>query len=140
MVSTLRAWKRRFGCPRGRSVRGAGIGTTPTRGSCAMRSARRWPVELVGRFRTVGRGLAADADALVRGLRAYDQELADRAIETALALRSVERAVEEVLLPGLEAIVGRMGAGSAARAFSARWADGLARAEPGGWPRRWPAA
>lgn len=60
---------------------------------------------------------------------AYDCDRADCAIETALALRSVERAVDEVLLPALEVIVGRSGAESAAWAFSARWAaDWLHRA------------
>ena len=72
----------------------------------------------------------ADSDTLIAALLAYDGERADRAIETMLALRSVERAVEEVLLPGLETIVGRMGADSAAWAFSARWAaDWLRRAK-----------
>ena len=74
-------------------------------------------------------GLAADTDSLVRALLAYDADRADCAIETALALRSVERSVEEVLLPSLEVIVGRSGAESAAWAFSARWAfDWLRRA------------
>ena len=68
-------------------------------------------------------GLAADADSLVRALLAYDLDRADRAIETALALRSVEGSIEEVLLPSLDEIVSRHGGDSAAWAFSARWAD-----------------
>lgn len=73
--------------------------------------------------------VAADSTSLVSALFAYDRDLADRAIETALALRSVERSVEEVLLPSLEEIVGRTGADSAAWAFAARWAaDWLRRA------------
>jgi hypothetical protein len=74
--------------------------------------------------------LAVDTESLVMALLAYDHERADRAIETTLALRSVECSVEEVLLPGLEAIVGRRGSESAAWAFSARWAaDWLRRAK-----------
>ncbi|HYB26553.1 MAG TPA: hypothetical protein VEF89_08070 [Solirubrobacteraceae bacterium] len=72
----------------------------------------------------------ADTDSLVRALLAYDHEGADRAIETTLALRSVERSVDEVLLPSLERIVSGPGADSAAWAFSARWAaDWLRRAK-----------
>ncbi len=74
--------------------------------------------------------LAADAGTLIAALLAYDHERADLAIETTLSLRSVERSVEEVLLSGLEEIVGRIGVDSAAWAFSARWAaDWLRRAE-----------
>jgi hypothetical protein len=74
--------------------------------------------------------LVANTDSLVAALLAYDHERADRAIETTLALRSVERSVEEVMLPGLETIVGRLGADSAAWAFAARWAiDWLRRAK-----------
>ena len=74
--------------------------------------------------------LAADTGTLIAALLAYDHERADRAIETTLALRSFERSVEEVLLPGLERIADRMGADSAAWAFSARWAaDWLRRAK-----------
>jgi hypothetical protein len=64
--------------------------------------------------------LAADVDSLVGGLLSYDRERADHAIETTLALRSVARSVEEILLPELERIVTRLGADSAAWAFSAR--------------------
>jgi hypothetical protein len=64
-------------------------------------------------------GLAADADSLVRALLAYDRDRADHAIETALAVRSVEGSVEEVLLPSLDVIVRRHGA-----AYLRPWEDG----------------
>ncbi|HEX4011372.1 MAG TPA: hypothetical protein VHX62_15240 [Solirubrobacteraceae bacterium] len=59
----------------------------------------------------------------------YERERADSAIEAALALRSVERSVEEVLLPTLDEILRRYGSESAAWAFAAHWAaDWLRRA------------
>jgi hypothetical protein len=48
-------------------------------------------------------------------------------MESALALRSVERAVEEVLLPSLDSLGDRFGIDSAPWAFAARWADGWLR-------------
>jgi hypothetical protein len=63
-------------------------------------------------------------------LLSYDRERADRAIEAALALRSVERSVEEVLLPSLDDIGRRRGIDSAAWAFASNWgADWLRRAQ-----------
>jgi hypothetical protein len=89
----------------------------------ALREALQGGVSISAAVMRARAGLAADGDSLVRALLAYDRDRADRAIETALALRSVEGSVEEVLLPSLDVIVSRRGADSAAWAFSARWAD-----------------
>ena len=126
--STLRAWERRFGFPR--PQRSPGGHRHYAHGEvAALRAALDGGLSISVAVSRARGALAADTDALVSALVAYDQERADRAIETALALRSVERSVEEVLLPGLEAIVASMGADSAAWAFSARWAgDWLRRA------------
>jgi hypothetical protein len=48
-------------------------------------------------------------------------------MECALALRSVERTVEEVLLPSLDELGDRFGLDSAPWALAARWADGWLR-------------
>ena len=127
--NTLRAWERRFGFPQPHRSPG-GHRAYPHGEVAALRAALEEGHSISSAVSRARAALAADTDSLVGALLAYDQERADRAIETTLALRSVERSVEEVLLPGLETIVGRMGADSAAWAFSARWAaDWLHRAK-----------
>jgi hypothetical protein len=74
-------------------------------------------------------GLSTDSNSLIGALVSYERERADQAIEAALALRSVERSVEEVLLPTLEEIARKHTVESAAWAFAAHWgADWLRRA------------
>jgi MerR family transcriptional regulator, light-induced transcriptional regulator len=120
--NTLRAWERRFGFPE--PWRSPGGHRWYTHGEvAALREALQEGLSISAAVMRARAGLAADADSLVRALLAYDRDRADRAIETALALRSVEGSVEEVLLPSLDLIVSRRGADSAAWAFSARWAD-----------------
>jgi hypothetical protein len=81
-------------------------------------------------------GLSADADSLVAALAAFDMERADAAMEAALALRTLERSVEEVLLPSAEEVFRRYGSDSARWAFSAGWsADWLSRAQRLSAPR-----
>ena len=119
--NTLRAWERRFGFPQ--PHRSPGRHRSYPHGEvAALRAALEGGMSISSAVSRARAGLAVDTDSLVRALLAYDQERADRAVETTLALGSVECSVEEVLLPGLEAVVGRRGADSAAWAFSARWA------------------
>lgn len=127
--STLRAWERRFGFPQ--PHRSPGGCRSYTHGEvAALCAALEGGLSISSAVSCARAAVAADTDSLIRALLAYDRERADRAVETTLALRSVERSIEEVLLPSLEAIVGRNGAESAAWAFSARWAaDWLRRAK-----------
>ena len=127
--STLRAWERRFGFPRPQRSPG-GHRAYPHGELAALRAALEEGHSISAAVARARAALAADTSTLIAALLAYDHECADRAIETTLALRSVERSVDEVLLPGLEKIAGRMGADSAAWAFSAGWAaDWLRRAK-----------
>jgi DNA-binding transcriptional MerR regulator len=127
--STLRTWERLYGFPNPQRSPG-GRRAYPHGELVALRAALEEGHSISAGVARARAALAADAGTLIAALLAYDRERADRAIETTLALRSVERSVEEVLLPGLEKIVDRMGADSAAWAFSARWAaDWLRRAK-----------
>jgi DNA-binding transcriptional MerR regulator len=127
--STLRAWERRFGFPQPQRSPG-GHRCYPHGEIVALRSGLAAGLSIASAVAHARAALAADTDSLVAALLAYDEERADRAVETMLALRSLERLIEEVMLPGLERIVGRLGSDSAAWAFSARWAaDWLRRAK-----------
>jgi DNA-binding transcriptional MerR regulator len=127
--STLRAWERRFGFPN--PQRSPGGHRAYTHGEvAALRAALDEGHSISAAVARARAALAADTGTLIAALLAYDHQRADRAIETTLALRSLERSVDEVLLPGLERIIARMGADSAAWAFAARWAaDWLRRAK-----------
>lgn len=126
--STLRAWEQRFGFPVPQRSAG-GHRAYAHADVAALRAALRSGSSIASAVRRARATVAADSNSLVKALVAFDCDLADRAIERALSLRSLERAVEEVLLPGLEEILKSNGAESAAWAFSARWAvDWLRRA------------
>ena len=126
--NTLRAWERRFGFPK--PQRSPGKHRLFTHGEvAALRDALQEGLSISSAVSRAREGLAADANSLIGALVSYERERADQAIEAALALRSVERSVEEVLLPTLEEITRRYGVESAAWAFAAHWAaDWLRRA------------
>ncbi len=119
--NTLRAWERRFGFPK--PQRSPGKHRLYTHGEvAALRDALQEGLSISSAVSRAREGLAADADSLIGALVSYERERADQAIEAALALRSVERSVEEVLLPTLEEVTRRYGTESAAWAFAAHWA------------------
>ncbi|HEY2771814.1 MAG TPA: MerR family DNA-binding transcriptional regulator [Solirubrobacteraceae bacterium] len=127
--NTLRAWERRFGFPK--PQRSPGKHRLFTHGEvAALKDALQEGLSISSAVSRAREGLAADSNSLVGALVSYDRERADGAIEAALALRSVERSVEEVLLPTLDEIVRRHTTESAAWAFAAHWAaDWLRRAQ-----------
>ncbi len=126
--NTLRAWERRFDFPK--PQRSQGKHRLFTHGEvAALRDALQEGLSISSAVSRAREGLATDTNSLVGALLTYDRDRADRAIEAALALRSVDRSVEEVLLPSLEDIAARRGEDSAAWAFAAGWgADWLRRA------------
>jgi MerR family transcriptional regulator, light-induced transcriptional regulator len=127
--NTLRAWERRFGFPK--PQRSPGKHRLFTYGEVAsLRDALQEGLSISSAISRAREGLAADSNSLVGALVSYERERADGAIEAALALRSVERSVEEVLLPTLDEISTRYTTESAAWAFAAHWAgDWLRRAQ-----------
>ncbi len=126
--NTLRAWERRFDFPK--PQRSPGKHRLFTHGEvAALRDALQEGLSISSAVSRAREGLAADANSLIGALVSYERERADTAIEAALALRSVERSVEEVLLPTLDEIAQRFGVESAAWAFAAHWGgDWLRRA------------
>jgi MerR family transcriptional regulator, light-induced transcriptional regulator len=119
--NTLRAWERRFGFPK--PQRSPGKHRLFTHGEvAALRDALQEGLSISSAVSRAREGLSADSNSLVGALVSYETDRADAAIEAALALRSVERSVEEVLLPSLDEVVRRHTTESAAWAFSAHWA------------------
>ena len=127
--NTLRAWERRFGFPK--PQRSPGKHRLFTHGEvAALRDALQEGLSISSAVSRAREGLAADTHSLVGALVSFEGDRADGAIEAALALRSVERSVEAVLLPTLDEIARRSGVDSAAWAFAAHWAaDWLRRAQ-----------
>src|SRR5690349_9633456 len=126
--NTLRAWERRFGFPK--PQRSPGRHRLFTHGEvAALRDALQEGLSISSAISRAREGLVADTNSLLGALVSYERDRADAAIEAALALRSVERSVEEVLLPTLDEVARRYTAESAAWAFAAHWgAEWLRRA------------
>src|ERR1700756_4605901 len=111
--NTLRAWERRFGFPK--PQRSPGKHRLFTHGEvAALRDALQEGLSISSAVSRAREGLSTDTNSLVGACLPYDCERADRATEASLALRSVERSVEEVLLPSLDDICKRRGPESAA--------------------------
>jgi DNA-binding transcriptional MerR regulator len=127
--NTLRAWERRFGYPK--PQRSPGKHRLYTHGEiAALRDALQEGLSISSAISRAREGLSADADTLVGALGSFDRGRADGSMEAVLALRSLERSVEEVLLPSLDEMVRRHGTDSARWAFAARWGcDWLRRAQ-----------
>ena len=138
--NTLRAWERRFGYPK--PQRTAGKHRLYTHGEvAALRDALQEGLSISSAISRARESLSADTSILIGALQSYELDRADGAMEAALALRSVERSVEEVLLPSVNEIGERHGFDSAPWAFAARWAaDWLQRAQRLAPPPMRPAA
>jgi len=124
--NTLRAWERRFGYPK--PQRSAGRHRLYTHGEvAALRDALQQGLSISSAVSRAREALSTDTHTLVGALAGFELDRADSAMESALALRSVERSVEEVLLASLGELGERYGTDSAPWAFAARWADGWLR-------------
>src|SRR5437773_751255 len=115
--NTLRSWERRFGFPTPRRTQGGHRQFDLTEIE-ALRQAFAETQNIssaISIARERGEGPATPArlrDAFGR----FDEDKADRLLEESLATRSVERTVEQVLLPTIE----ELPAGGAELAFAAR--------------------
>lgn len=124
--NTLRAWERRFGYPK--PQRSAGRHRLYTHGEvAALRDALQQGLSISSAVSRAREALSTDTHTLVGALAGFELERADSAMECALALRSVERSVEEVMLPSLDELAARFGVDSAPWAVAARWAESWLR-------------
>jgi MerR family transcriptional regulator, light-induced transcriptional regulator len=108
--STLRTWERRLGYPSPRRTPGNhrqyDLGEIE-----ALREALRETGNISSAVEVAqrrGRGPASPA-RLLAAFDSFDERAADRELEESLAVRSVERTVEELLLPALELAARRAG-------------------------------
>jgi MerR family transcriptional regulator, light-induced transcriptional regulator len=122
--NTLRSWERRFGYPKPRRTQGGHRQYDLSE----LESLRRALLEThnissaIELARQRGEGPSSPS-RLVDAWDHFDENLADRVMEESLAVRSVERSVEEVLLPALEVASDRDGR-EAERELAFRWATG----------------
>ncbi len=122
--NTLRSWERRFGYPTPRRTPGGHRQYELSE----LESLRRALLEThnissaiqIAQQRGEGPGSAA---RLLEAFDRFDESLADRYMEESLALRSMERSVEELLLPALELASAREGR-EAEYELACRWATG----------------
>jgi MerR family transcriptional regulator, light-induced transcriptional regulator len=123
--NTLRSWERRFGYPGPRRTAG-GHRQFDLNEIEALRSAFEETHNIssaVALARERGTGPATPS-RLRSAFARFDEVDADRVVEESLAVRSVERTVEEVLLPGVE-ILDPDGEGATPEyGFAWRWATG----------------
>jgi DNA-binding transcriptional MerR regulator len=125
--NTLRSWERRYGFPEPRRTAG-GHRQFDLADIEALRTAFEETHNIssaISVARERGSGPASPA-RLRSALGRFDEIEADRVLEESLAVRSVERTVEEVLLPAVEAMEAEAGGGpqSAEYGFAWRWATG----------------
>jgi MerR family transcriptional regulator, light-induced transcriptional regulator len=122
--NTLRSWERRFGYPKPRRTQGGHRQYELTE----LEALRRALLEThnissaIELARQRGEGPSSPS-RLIDAFDHFDEQSADRVMEESLAVRSVERTVEEVLLPALELADDRDGR-EAERELAYRWATG----------------
>ncbi|GAC1324797.1 MAG: cobalamin-dependent protein [Thermoleophilaceae bacterium] len=122
--NTLRSWERRFGYPTPRRTQGGHrqyeLGELEALRRALLETHNISSAIQVARQR--GEGLGS-ANRLLESFDRFDDGLADRFMEESLALRSIERSVEELLLPAVELAEVRAGR-EAEYEFACRWATG----------------
>jgi hypothetical protein len=122
----LRSWERRFGYPMPRRTAGGhrqfDLGEIEALRQAFEETHNVSSAISIARERGSG---PSSPTRLRSALRRFDELEADRILEESLAVRSVERSVEEVLLPALDALGPLDGESpSAELGFALRWATG----------------
>lgn len=122
--NTLRSWERRFGYPEPRRSPGGHrqyeLGELEALRRALLETHNISSAIQVAQQRGEGPG---SASRLLEAFDRFDDSLADRFMEESLSLRSIERSVEELLLPAIELAESRDGREEASE-FASRWATG----------------
>jgi MerR family transcriptional regulator, light-induced transcriptional regulator len=122
--STLRTWERRLGYPQPRRTEGNHRHYDLAEIE-ALRDALRETHNISSAIevaRRRGRGPSSPA-RLLAAFDRFDERSADRELEESLAVRTLERTIEEVLLPALDTAEARSN-GESELEYACRWATG----------------
>jgi DNA-binding transcriptional MerR regulator len=122
--NTLRSWERRYGFPQPRRTPGNHrnyelVELQTLRDALAQTGNISSAIELARQRQSA----PANGDSLQRAFESFDEDAADRAVEESLAVRPLERTVEELLLPAIDALAADPER-EAELEFAARWATG----------------
>lgn len=122
--NTLRSWERRYGFPEPKRT----VGNHRNYDLVELQTLR----DALAQTGNISSAIAlarqrqdapASDDELSIAFESFDEAAADRAIEASLAVRPLERTVEELLLPAIDALAADPGR-EAELEFAARWATG----------------
>lgn len=132
--STLRSWERRFQYPRPRRTQGGhrqyDLAEIEALREAFAETHNASSAISLARERGEGPSTATRVEA---ALKRFDEAKADRLLEESLALRSVERTVEEILLPGVERIAAELPQAPEAQfawRYATGWLAAMMRAAP----------
>ncbi len=122
--NTLRSWERRFGYPQPERTSGNHrqyemVELQTLRDALAETGNISTAIELARQRQSA----PATNSSLQAALESFDEDAADRAMEESLALRPLERSIEELLLPTLDDL-GDDSERTAELEFGCRWATG----------------
>jgi MerR family transcriptional regulator, light-induced transcriptional regulator len=122
--NTLRSWERRYGYPVPKRTAGNHrnyelVELQTLRDALAQTGNISSAVELARQRQAA----PASSGDLLAALQTFDEDAADRAVEESLALRPLERTVEELLLPAIDALAADPDR-EAEFEFGSRWAMG----------------
>jgi MerR family transcriptional regulator, light-induced transcriptional regulator len=122
--NTLRSWERRYGYPVPKRTPGNHrnyelVELQTLRDALATTGNISSAIELARQRQQA----PASGDNLLAAFQSFDEEAADRAIEESLAIRPLERTVEELLLPAVDELAAAPER-AAELEFAARWATG----------------
>ena len=122
--NTLRSWERRYGYPTPHRTAGNHrnyelVELQTLRDALAETGNISSAIELARQRQAA----PASDGTLQSAFESFDEAAADRAIEESLALRPLERTIEELLLPAIDSLAADPGK-DAELEFAARWATG----------------